>query len=66
MENEKKRGSRELFMLDEKGEPTDAALHEEILDNPVAKRAIAHAAIARAMARGMSRSDAEKLYGVDG
>ena len=46
------------------GSVSDDTLHEPILDNPAAERAIADEAIARAMRRGLSRKDAEKLYGL--
>lgn len=44
------------------GELSDAD-HEEILNNPAADAAIAQRAIERAIARGMSREQAERLYG---
>lgn len=59
-----KKGSRELFTQDEEGRITDAPLHDEILDNPQADELIAAQAIERAIQRGMSRSDAEEVYGV--
>jgi hypothetical protein len=46
------------------GSVSDDTLHEPILDNPAAERAIADEAIARAMRRGLSRNEAEKLYGL--
>jgi hypothetical protein len=45
------------------GTVSDGAMHGPILDNPAAERAVADEAIARAMRRGLSRKDAEKLYG---
>lgn len=41
----------------------DDAEHELILDNPDADRWIAEQAVKRAMADGMSREQAERLYG---
>jgi hypothetical protein len=41
---------------------SDAAIHEELLDNPEADRELSKRAIERAMARGSSRADAERLY----
>ena len=52
----RERSSGELFTLDEHGEPTDRALHDEILDNPEAERVIAAQAIERAVAHGMDRA----------
>lgn len=56
--------STEFFSM-KNGKPSDAALHEPILDNKEAERRAASAAIERAVARGLSRSEAEKLYSVD-
>jgi hypothetical protein len=46
------------------GTVSDNALHKPILDNTATERAIADKAIARAMRRGLSRNEAEKLYGL--
>lgn len=40
----------------------DEALHEPILDNPAADEAISRQAIERAMRRGLTREQAERLY----
>jgi hypothetical protein len=45
------------------GTVSDGAMHGPILENAAAERAIADEAIARAMRRGLSRKNAEKLYG---
>jgi hypothetical protein len=54
--------SREFCVI-ESGRPSDAPLHEPILDNPDAEEAISRQAIERAMRRGLSRQQAERLYG---
>lgn len=53
----------ELFYLDDKGEKQDAALHQQILDNDEAEQALAVMAIERALARGVSPEEAQRLYG---
>ena len=63
MKMRRKKGSNELFSLVD-GKKVDAALHDEILNNPDADRALAEQAIERALARGMTRKQAEDLYGV--
>ncbi len=59
----KRSDSNELFSWIG-GKKQDAALHDEILDNPAADRALAEIAIKRAIARGLSRAEAEQFYGV--
>lgn len=54
--------SNELYMIVE-GRKVDAPLHDEILDNNDAEKAMSKRAIARAKKRGMSTKTAEKLYG---
>jgi hypothetical protein len=53
--------SRE-FCIVENGKASDAPLHEPILDNPVADALISRQAIERAMHRGLTRVQAERLY----
>lgn len=49
-----------------RSEPSELsdADHDEILDNPEADRLLAKRAVERAIAQGLSREDAERLYGV--
>lgn len=57
-----KRTSKEFFILDRDGNVTDAGLPVAILDNADADATIGQWAVKRAIARGMSRDDAERLY----
>lgn len=41
----------------------DDAMHEALLDNPDADEAISRQAVERAMRRGLTREEAERLYG---
>lgn len=41
----------------------DDAMHEALLDNPDADAAISRQAVERAMRRGLTREEAERLYG---
>lgn len=59
----RKKAAREFCLVDPTGRVSDSGLHEPILNNPEADRAIAEAAVRRAMKRGLSRKDAESLYG---
>ena len=59
----KGRDSAELFSFSG-GKKRDAALHDEILRNSTADWALAETAIKRGVARGLSRAEAERLYGV--
>lgn len=59
----RKKAAREFCSVDPIGKLSDADLHEPILNNDQADRAIADAAIRRAMKRGLSRGEAEALYG---
>lgn len=54
--------SREFFYI-EGGERRDAALHLPILANPKAEALISRQAVERAMRRGLTREQAERLYG---
>jgi hypothetical protein len=45
------------------GKRRDEALHGPILDNPAAEKAISRQAIERAMRRGLTREQAQRLYG---
>ncbi len=54
--------SNEFFTRDP--DKSDAALHGAILDNPEADAALAARAIERAIARGLTRDEAEALYGL--
>lgn len=56
--------SRECFYRDATGRISDAAIHDEILDNPEVDRAVSERAIMRAMAEGLSEEVARKLYGI--
>ena len=53
----------EFFYTDENGQPQDAALHEDMLDNPEADEKQRRRAIVRQMEAGMSREDVELLFG---
>jgi hypothetical protein len=53
--------SREFCVI-ERGKVSDASLHEPILANPAADALVAQQAIERAMRRGLSREQAERLY----
>ena len=53
--------SDELFYIDG-GVKQDKEIHEEILDNPRAERVADELAVKQAMARGVSREEAERLY----
>jgi hypothetical protein len=44
------------------GKPSDAPLHEPILGNPAAEALISRQAVERAMRRGLTRKQAERLY----
>lgn len=55
--------NNELFTMTD-GVKTDAELHDDILDNKDADVKLSCAAIERAIARGMSRAEARKLYGI--
>jgi hypothetical protein len=46
------------------GKRTDAHLHDPILDNPEADAYLSKIAIERAIAGGMSRARAQRLYGI--
>jgi hypothetical protein len=50
------------FFYREGGKRRDEALHGPNLDNPDADEAISRQAIKRAMRRGLSRQQAERLY----
>jgi len=50
------------FFYREGGKRGDDALHRPILDNAVAEEAISRQAIERAMRRGLTRKQAERLY----
>lgn len=50
------------FFYRQGGNKQDAALHEPILANPEADAAISEQAIERAMRRGLTRAQAERLY----
>jgi len=41
---------------------SDAPFHDALLDNPAADALLAHAAVLRAVARGLPRETAERLY----
>lgn len=55
--------SREMYYM-EKGQRCDAALHDYILDNPKADRALSARAIERGIAMGVTRKQAELLFGI--
>jgi len=55
--------SDELFYIVD-SQKQDRKLHEVMLDNSRAERQIALQAMNRAMLRGLSREQAEQLYGV--
>ncbi len=57
----KKRKSDEMFIA---GTNEDAALHDEILDDPESEREANELAVKRAIDRGMDKKLAEELYGV--
>ena len=52
----------ELFMA-KAGKKRDAAIHDAILDNAEAEREIARAAVSRAIERGVTPEDAERMFG---
>lgn len=54
--------SREFCTI-ERGKASDAPLHEPILANPDADALISRQAVERAMRRGLTREQAERLYG---
>lgn len=54
--------SNELFTTVD-GVKTDAEFHDDILDNPDADAKLSRIAFERAIARGMLRAEAERLYG---
>jgi hypothetical protein len=57
--------SREFYYLDESGRKSDAALHEEILDNPEADLSTRLQTARQVIADGLfSEVDARKLYGI--
>lgn len=56
--------SSEFFYLDDEGRKRDDWMHEEILNKPEADRAIAKAAIKRAIESGMDPATARRLYGI--
>jgi hypothetical protein len=51
------------FFYRRSGKKRDEALHDPILDNPQADEAISREAIERAMRRGLTREQAQRLYG---
>jgi hypothetical protein len=55
--------SRE-FCIIERGRPSDAPLHDPILANPAADEVISRQAVEGAMRRGLTREQAERLYGI--
>lgn len=59
----RKKAAREFCSVGPTDKLCDADLHEPILNNVEADRLIADAAVRRAMERGLSRADAEALYG---
>lgn len=50
------------FCVIERGKASDAPLHEPILANPAADALISRQAVERAMRRGLTREQAERLY----
>lgn len=60
----KRRRSNEVVTQDAGGIWTDAPIHNAILDNPEADRLLSKIAVERAIARGVSPSAAEKVYGL--
>ena len=56
-------GSDEAFYLDSDGQKRDAAIHDDMLDNPEAHRAIQQQAMESAIAEGMDPAVAMRLYG---
>ena len=57
--------SNEFFYLDDNGKKQDAALHEAILNNPEADKALSEMAIKRAIADGMDPEAARRVYGTE-
>ena len=56
--------SKEFFYLDAKGRKTDAALHDEILDNPEADFACRLETARRMLADGHAEKVVRKLYDI--
>ena len=55
--------SDEMFYVDANGVRQDAALHEELLDNPQAEARADEGAIIQALKLGYTREEALKLLG---
>ncbi|MGU3494906.1 hypothetical protein ACLBXM_12760 [Xanthobacteraceae bacterium A53D] len=67
MPTHKPRTRRELCTIDADGHVSDEALHDEILDNAEAERAVAQQAVQRAIRdQKLTPEQAEELYGYKG
>jgi hypothetical protein len=55
-------GMTNEFFFRDGSKRRDGALHGPILDNPAADEAVSRQAIERAMRRGLTRKQAERLY----